>query len=181
MRLKRKANMIPRFSLPAYHRKLVEDINSSSNFSNKDKVWEFYTEEAIYCTLQTSSKDSISVDLQGISSEEVFTLRTKTPMYEAEDGTDFLGSGIYIPDSYFVDSGTISIMEVPSKGGWYNVIDSKCWNNGIFPHYECVVKKDNNAIASEYPTTIKEICDVSGWDTQAHLLDRSWVDDWEDN
>jgi hypothetical protein len=177
MKLKRKSKLIPRFSLPAYHRKKVDGEVKSSPFSNKGKEWRFYTEEALYCTLQKPNKDSINIDLTGISSEDVFIIRTKTPMHEAEEGTGFIGSGVYIPDSFFLDEGVSSVLEIPSKGGWFNVISSKYWGNGIFPHYECVIKKDNNAKESDYPSDILTLC-KDQWSTKTKLLSRVWVASW---
>lgn len=182
MRIKRRRKLIPRFSLPIYHRKKIESGDTDSPFDNVVvDTWVCLCEEGKYCTLQVPNKKSIDIDLTGISSQEMFLLFTATPMHEAEEGTNFLGSGVYIPDSYFQytdgDASSSSVV-IPSKGGWYNVVSSKYRGVGVQSHYEVLVVKDNDALDDEYPILQREDC-ASLWSTyELFKGGTGWVSNW---
>lgn len=172
----RGKTLIKRFTLPLYHRSKVKDPTSSSRWSTNDNmITEIVTEVAQECTLQPMNKQQMTADLNGLNINDIFILRTNTSIYPAIEGSDFIGSGIYIPPCYFAADGATF---VPSTlGGYYNCVDVKHWNNGTIPHFEAIVVKDYTMEDDAYPVE-KVSATAAEMLTLTQLKNGDWEQGW---
>ncbi|CAM0105731.1 minor head protein [Vibrio phage 5P1c] len=170
-----RMSLIELYKLPACNRRTVD---------NPDSVWDNdvtgYSFEKIVlenCMVQNIEKENLTVQAKGLSIDNTFTIFTDTPVYQAVDGSTFLGTSVYVPDSYFnIDDNAPAEY---SLGGWFNVITPHHRRNGILEHSECILVKDTDPIningVDQYPS-IAEIEETlktkGGWKSN------SWVSIW---
>lgn len=167
--------LIPRYNLPGVHRTVAKD--TSGPWDNTVSSYSFENLVLDNCTLQTLSPRDLEVLQQGLSFDTTFTMFTNTPVYVAQDGEDFIGSSVYIPNIYFSYDG-ITPAKV-NKGGWYTVVSAAHYGNDVINHCEAVIVKDTKITdqkgLSQYP-------DTSGIDpfltTREQLFNGSWEDTW---
>lgn len=167
--------LITLYKLPAVHRSIVKD--SGSVWDNDVTGYDFEKIILENCMVQNIEKEDLQVLPQGLSIDNTFTVFTDTPVYQVVDGTDFLGTSVYVPDSYFNVNDTETARF--SLGGWYNVITPHHRRNGLLEHTEAILVKDTSLVDSEgvvaYPDTsaIEPIVATKGgWKGE------TWVDVW---
>lgn len=171
----RRNNLIQRYSVPFYHR-IVKGDESDNPFDDVIPTIETITEEGKFCTIQNAKKNKFITDLSGLSTEEFFVIYTQTPMYQPIKGTGDLGSGVYIPDSFFgVTSSPFGIRK--GVGGWYNAVEVYPYANNVIPHYMCLLVKDTTAKDNEYPTAQKD-ASLPYMSTLAEFKSGAWVATW---
>lgn len=173
MRLNRSNGLIKRYPLPIYHRTVVSDPSSVWG-GNGNETMDITTEVAINCTLQPVKPQQLTADLEGVNIEDIFVIRSDTPLFSAVEGTNFKGSGVYIPPSYFtIDGGFLPV----GKGGFYNCIEAKHWNNGVIPHFKATIVKDQTVEEGFYPTQrVLETEDLM--DSNTKLKSGIWKEVW---
>lgn len=169
----RARTLIKRFPLPVYHRTIVPDTGSVWG-GGGNPTMEVVTEVANFCTLQPVKHDQLSADLRGLNVNDIFVVRCEIPLYTSEDGTNFIGSGIYIPPSYFKTGG---IFDPEGKGGYFNVTEVKPWNNGVVPHYECIIVKDRAPKVGNYPAD-KVTLTAEDMNTLEKFKAGNWITGW---
>lgn len=171
----RAKKLIQRFPLPLYHRTKVVDTNNSPWGGDENTTMTIVTEVAQECTLQAVKRQELSSEQEGLSINDIFILRTNTPVYAPVEGTDFIGSGIYIPPSYFVPEGSTFIP--PNVGGYYNVVEVKVWNNGVINHIEAMIVRDYTVEVGYYPED-KVTATAVDMNTLAKLKAGDWTTGW---
>ena len=83
------------------------------------------------CTLQPASgADLYSLD-EGMRDSEIFTIFTETIVRTVIRGSANKADEVFIDSPY-----------TPSPG-WFTVVKSKVWQNGIVPHYRILVVRKN--------------------------------------
>ena len=171
----RGTKLIKRFPLPLYHRTKVVDTSTSPWGGSANTTINIITEAAQNCTLQAVKPQDISAEQEGLSVNDIFIIRTNTPLYAPIEGTDFIGSGIYIPASYFVPEGATFIP--PNVGGYYNVVEVKVWNNGVISHYEAMIVRDYTVESDSYPEA-KVVATAADMGTLTKLKAGDWITGW---
>ncbi len=171
----RRRRGIKRFSVPAFHTISVPP-SPNTGWGNVPASYDIQTVEAKYCTLQDTKPNQIGIDTAGIHTTDMFTMYTETPLFEPEEGsTTFQGSGIYIPPSFFQITDADFVHT--NKGGYYKVIKSTVWNNGVIPHYKVLVMKDYTVDPDKYP--VQKVADTaSQMDTLSKYKNGDWVNEW---
>lgn len=172
----RSRSLIKRFPLPLYHRIKEEDKTSSPWGGDSVTTVSITTEVAQDCTLQPVDTQKLSAGLEGLSVNDIFVLRTNTPIYTAIEGTTLIGSGIYLPPCYFTPAGSTFVP--PSIGGYYNCLEVKRWNNGVINHYEAMVVKTYTLEDGYYPVD-KVSLTAADMDTVEKLKNGDWITGWE--
>ena len=169
----RGTTLIKRYSLPIYHRNVTE--TQTGGWDNVTEVLDITTEEGKRCTLQSVNKNEFTADVSGLVSTDAFTLYTQTPVYAPISGTGFLGSGVYIPDSFF---GLTGEGILPQKiGGYFNCIEVHPHQNGVIQHYKALIVKDYTPEADKYP--VQKVIDTTvDMDTLEKYKQGAWVTGW---
>lgn len=168
----RQSTLIKRFPLPLYHRNATK---TGGGFGKPQITYTFLTQVAEMCTLQPPKAEEITVNLSGLSSQDMFVIRTNTALFTPEDGTDFLGSGVYIPDSYFM-TGNNPFTE-GGKGGWYNVVQIMSWGNNVINHYKALLVRDKSPEEIKYPNDKLALIETD-IDTRDKLFGGNWISGW---
>lgn len=175
MFLKRKQSfLIKKFYFPIVHREVVKD--SSGPWDNEVESFNFIKDVAEACTLHPIKQDNVSVLTEGVKKDNAYVLITNSPMWAQEDGQDFMGTSLYIPNNFFNTAPTR--LPIPNKGGWYRVIMSKPWQNGVRNNYEVLIEKDTTAEDDEgnnkYPDT-SSVNSLSNSDLKGNSWEAAWL------
>lgn len=93
-----------------------------------DTVVEFTLEN---CTVQPASGTELETLPEGYRDAEVFNIFTNTPLRTAIRGTDSKADEVFLGSPY------------TPKEGYFTVIQSKAWQNGVINHYHAVVVRKN--------------------------------------
>ena len=168
-----RMSFLPHADFPLIH--TVAQVESGGPFDNNITTYVHTKDVASQCSIQPMTAAEIQVLPEGIKKDAVYTLYTNSPVYAEEDGTDFVGSSIYIPNSWWQtgDSNFIT----PFKQGWFKVIQAKNWGNNIRNHYEATIVKDTTVTDDQgnmqYP-------DMTTFDTynRETFLSGAWEDSW---
>ncbi len=172
----RTNGLIPRYKIPAVHRykKRLQSNDSFFDSDIDDRGYEYTFEKivAMNCTIQQPKPVQLAPEEQGIEQDQRFMLITDTPVSNPIDGTEFMGSSIYIPDSWFT---VIEGFTPVGKGGWFNV--TRLYNalSDVINHYHVEITKDTSAIDSHYPDISALLPFV---DTRANYLLGDWEETW---
>ncbi|AUR86365.1 hypothetical protein NVP1084O_158 [Vibrio phage 1.084.O._10N.261.49.F5] len=171
----RGRRLIKRYSTPLYHRKAV--VSSDSVFDNEANSYEIVTQEAKNCTLQTTSKNDFITDVSGLATTDYITIYTQTPLFEPVKGGGFLGSGIYIPDSFFGIGNPFGVPE--NTGGYFNAVEVHTYQNQAVPHFMALLVKDTSPDLEKYPEQrVQETASLM--DTLPKYQNGDWVQLWAD-
>lgn len=133
--------LIKRFHLPSVNRKVVSANDGWDNSIGEYSSQNFISE---YCTLHPTKQEDLSIDLEGVTLDKVFTLITDTPLISATQGTDQLGCSIYISSCFF--NFNSSVLEFIGLDGWYRVVSPKNSFNGVIPHCEALLVRDSTLV-----------------------------------
>lgn len=121
-----KRGGIPRVDLQA---RRVSNILDERN-RPVDNAVEMFTAEN--CTVQPASGADLLTLPEGYRDAEVFNIFTDTALRTAVRGTDSKADEVYLSEKY------------TPRAGYFTVIQSKAWQNGVIDHYHVVVVRANN-------------------------------------
>lgn len=172
---KRRKGLLPRFSFPIVHRQVNQDAGSGNPWGGAGELEYTFTKQvAEFCTLQQPNPYQLSPEQQGLVQDEALVLRTDTPIYGVSEGSDFLGTSIYVPSVWFGDdSGFYPI----GKGGWFNIIKPSRHGGDVINHYQALIVKDSdgNILEDKYPDTSSLDLEVT---TRAEFISGDWSSLW---
>lgn len=173
-RLKRVKGLIPRYKLPIVHREAVKGTSSGNPWGGDENAYEYTFTKGVaeVCTLQQPSPNDLTPQEQGLSQDEILMLRTDTPVYGSSEGTDFLGTSVYIPSSWWGDDSGFSAI---GKGGWFTVTKPYRHGSDVISHYQAMLVRDSSAVVTEYPDITLLTPEV---DTREKYLSGDWEDVW---
>ena len=172
---KRRKGLLPRFSFPIVHRQVNQDAGSGNPWGGAGELEYTFTKQvAEFCTLQQPNPYQLSPEQQGLGQDEGLMFRTETPIYGVSEGTDFLGSSIYIPDSWFGDDSGFTPI---GKGGWFTIIKPYRHGGDVINHYQALIVKDSEANNTDgkYPDTTALDLEVT---TRADFISGNWSTTW---
>ena len=172
--LKRSGGLIPRYKLPIVHRQATKDTTSGNPWGggSGELVYTFTKSVAETCTLQQPSPEMLSPEEKGLAQDEVLMLRTETPIYGKSEGTDFLGTSVYIPSSWWGDDAGFAPI---GKGGWFTIVKPYRHGGGVISHYQAMLVRESDAKTDEYPDVTGISTEV---DTRSKFLSGDWSVTW---
>lgn len=171
-----KTRLIQRYPLPGVQRRIVKD--ETSPWSNKTESYSFENIVVGPAMVQMIEKEEVLVALQGNSVDTAFTIFSDTPVYAKIEGTAFVGTSIYIPDSYF-SQDVNAPPEVQGKGGWFNVVQPHHRRNGVLEHTEAVLIRDTQATNVDGIQKYPDISPISSLlSTREQWQSGSWEGLW---
>ena len=172
-KLKRSGGLIPRYKLPIVHRQASQKQGSDNPWEGAGDIEYTFTKAiAEVSTVQQPSPEMLTPEEQGLEQDEVLMLRTDTPVYGESDGTDFLGTSVYIPASWWGDDKGFAPI---GKGGWFTIVRPYRHGSGVINHYQAMLVRDSEAIEEQYPDTSAIAPEV---DTRSKFLSGNWSTTW---
>ena len=142
MGLLKRGRLIKRFDLPAVYRKVVMVSDPDDYFDNVVESYEqiqFYTTG---CTIQPVKDWEFNQVLQGLSTDQCYTIVTESPLTTPVDGSNTLGCSIYIPARFFMFDAPVGFPVFEKQGGWYRVVKPKNSFNGVQSNCQAYLVKD---------------------------------------
>lgn len=162
--------LIRKFYFPIVHREAVEDTDGP--WDNDITSFNMIKDVAVACTLHPIKQNPVQVLIEGIKKDNCYVLISNSPLWAQEDGTNFMGTSVYIPDGFF--NTATSRLTIPNKGGWYRVIMSKPWGNNVRNNYEVLIEKDTTSEDDEGITKYPDVSTI-----QNLTRDQLYTTDWE--
>lgn len=142
MGLLKRGRLIKRFDLPAVYRKNVMSVDPENYFDNEVASYEQTQFHVTGCTLQPVKDWVFNQVLQGLSTDQCYTIITETPLTTPVDGSDAIGCSVYIPARFFMFDAPAGFPVFEKQGGWYRVIKPKNSFNGIQSNCQAYLVKD---------------------------------------
>tara|TARA_R110002012_G_scaffold228877_1_gene401396 strand:- start:359 stop:883 length:525 start_codon:yes stop_codon:yes gene_type:complete len=170
---KRTTGLIPRYSVPIVHRQTTKDTTSDNPWAGAGElIYTFTKGVAAFCTIQQPTPEMLTPEEQGLSQDTVLMIRTETPIYGVSEGTDFLGTSVYVANSWFGDDSGFAPI---SKGGWFTIVKPYRHGSGVINHYQAMLVKDSNHKPEEYPDITALELEVA---TRGEFLSGDWSTTW---
>ena len=172
-----KTRLIKRYTLPAVQRKIV--LDNDTPWDNKTEAYFFKKIIVGPAIVQMIEKEVKTIAGQGNSLDTSFTIFSDTPVYAEIEGTTFVGTAVYIPDSYFCEDPNAP-PEYLGQGGWFDVVQPHDRRNNVLEHTEALLVRDTEATdinnLHKYPdiSVISSMLDTRDrW--QSGMWENAWV------
>lgn len=151
----RKSSLIKRYDYPYTRRSLVTTTPTPDDpFANSTTSYVFVRGVVEACSVQNASSWDMNSLPEGSRTKQVFKIFTNTMISTAIENTNTLSDSVYLPDSFFNVNG---VQMQAGVGGWYNVIKVSFFMNGVIPHVEAFIAKDDYTLnadgISQFPST----------------------------
>ncbi len=170
-----RGKLIQRYELPAVYREIVTTTDPDNYIDNKVESYTFTKFIITGCTVQAVKDWQLAQVFGGITTDQVYTVVTESPLTAAVDGEPDLGCSVYIPDRFFFYDAPTGFPSYKGQGGWFRVIQPKNSFSGIQNNCVAFLVKDSVPLDDKGRAKYPDMVDVeAGTQTRSDLLNGAW-------